>query len=205
MKINNIVRLDKLVYIGANEKFKTRIIIERLPDKEYQERQRKANAKAKKNGTKISKDNKAKMGMNIFVTNTDITANKVRPLYTLRWQIELMFKIWKSIGEIDKVKKMKVLRFVASLLTKLIWVVINWHIMRQIVIYFFNEHGIEISPYKLFKTLKGSMNKFREALKNGLTDLISFIDSIVEMSPRNHRSEKKSGMLTWSYDVLRMF
>jgi len=205
MKLNNYIRIDRIVYIGKKEKFETRMIIERLPDAEYQERLRKANANAKKNKRKISADNKAKMGLNLFVTNTKIPGNKIRLLYTLRWQIELMFKIWKSIGEIDQVKKMKVERFEACLLVKLIWVVINWHIMRRVVIWFFNVHSIEISPYKLFQSFKEGLYDFRDAIMKGVKGMIFFIDTLVRISPRNHRSEKKKDSDNWSYDIIRLF
>ena len=205
MRNDNIIRIDKTVYIGSKEKFETRIIIELLPEKTYRERMRKAKVASKKRGSTMSEDSKAKMGLNIFITNTKISGSEIRLLYTLRWQIELMFKIWKSIGEIDQVKKMKVERFETYLFAKLIWIVVNWQIMRQITISFFNDYDIEISPYKLFKTLKSSTMEFRQALKNGIEKTISFINEIIEISPRNHLSEKKKGSITWSYDIIRMF
>lgn len=205
MKVNNQIRLDKKVYIGSKDKFETRIIIELLPEEMYKERLRKAEKNAKRNGRKISKARKAKMGLNIFITNTDIPAKQIRLLYTLRWQIELMFKIWKSIGEIHEVKKMKVERFEACLFAKLIWIVINWQIMRYIIIYFFNEHKIEISPYKLFKTLKADIIEFRNAIIKGLNNITKFIEENVKICPENHKSEKKKKSLTWSYEIMRMF
>ena len=205
MKANKIIRIDKKVYVGSQEYFETRMVIELLPDDIYNERLRKANKNATKNGKKISDARRAKMGLNIFITNTDIPGKQLRLLYTLRWQIELMFKIWKSIGEIDKVKKMRVERFEACLFAKLIWIVINWQIIRQIVIYFFNEHKIEISPYKLYKTLKASILEFREAVINGFEHVFTFIKYIVKISPENHKSEKKKYSLTWSYEVMRGF
>lgn len=205
MKANSIIRIEKEVYIGSKEKFKTRMIIELLPDEIYKERLRKARNNAKNRQTNISENYKARIGLNIFITNTKIPGKQLRLLYTLRWQIELMFKIWKSIGEIDKVKKMKIERFEACLFAKLIWIALNWQVMRRTVIYFFNEHNIEISPYKLFKTLKDGIYDFRKALLKGLKDVISFIDEIVEISPKNHRSEKKKGTITWSYEVFRLF
>ena len=45
MKVNNIIRLDKKVYIGSKEKFETRIIIELLPEEIYKERLRKTEKK----------------------------------------------------------------------------------------------------------------------------------------------------------------
>jgi len=197
-------RLDKEVYIGVKELFKTRIIIELIPEKIYQERLRKANEKAKKQGRALSKEYQARLRLNLIITNTNIPAEKVRRLYSLRWQIELMFKIWKSIGEIDKVKKMKVERFETSLIAKLIWIALNWEIMRRIVSSFFLEQAIELSPYKLFKTFKSYNNEFREALHSGVYSLINLINTYITISPKNHISEKKKNS-EWSYDIIRMF
>ena len=205
MKRDGTIRIEKQVYVGSKEKFKTRMIIEVVPQRVYQERLRKAKASSAKRKSTISEKRKATLGLTIFITNTDIPINEVRLLYTLRWQIELMFKIWKSIGEIDKVKKMKVERFEACLFAKLIWIALNWQIMRRTVSYFFNCKNIEISPYKLFKTLKASLMEFKQVIVNGINNVISFIDEVMELSPRNHLSEKKKGAITWSYDVLRLF
>jgi len=45
-----------------------------------------------------------------YSTNTsvkDIAKEAVYPLYSLRWQIEIWFTVWKSIFRIHRVKKMK--------------------------------------------------------------------------------------------------
>jgi len=205
LKRDGIIRIEKQVYVGSKERFKTRMIIEVVPQQVYQERLRKAKASSAKRNSTVSEKHKATLGLTIFITNTDTPINEVRLLYTLRWQIELMFKIWKSIGEIDRVKKMKVERFEACLLAKLIWIALNWQIMRRIVGYFFNNKKIEISPYKLFKTLKASLIEFKQAIVSGVDNVISFIDEVMEISPINHLSEKKKNAMTWSYDVLRLF
>ncbi len=205
LKRDGTIRIEKQVYVGSKEKFKTRMIIEVVPQQVYQERLRKAKASSAKRKNTVSEKHKATLGLTIFITNTDTPINEVRLLYTLRWQIELMFKIWKSIGEIDKVKKMKVERFETCLLAKLIWIALNWQIMRRIVSYFFNCKNIEISPYKLYKTLKASLIEFRQAIASGVNNVISFIDEVMEISPINHLSEKKKNAMTWSYDVLRLF
>ena len=205
MRRKKIFRMVKEVYIGKKEKFKTRMIIERLPDAEYQKRIVKAKIAASRKGWNLSDEYKAQQGLNVFITNTEIPANQVRLLYTLRWQIELMFKIWKSIGEINKVKKMKVERFETFLFAKLIWIVVNWQIMRQIIIYFFNEKNVYISPYKLYTTFQARRMKFRRALSEGQEDVIKYIEEIFILSPYYHYSEKKKNSLTWSYDVMKTF
>ncbi len=205
MRAKNSFRIEKQVYIGKKEKFKTRIIIECLPESEYEKRIVKAKRTASRRGRNLSDEFKAQQGLNVFITNTKIPANQIRLLYTLRWQIELMFKIWKSIGEINKVKKMKVERFETFLFAKLIWIVVNWQIMRRILIFFFNEKKVYISPYKLFTTFKARIMKFRITLLQGVENLIEYIEEIFELSPYYHSSEKKKNSVTWSYDVIKTF
>ena len=204
MKIKGLNVIEKDVIIGAKEQLKTRMIIERIPDKNYQERIRTAEKNARKKGYQLTKKYKARQAMNIFTTNTDISHKDIRVLYTLRWQIELMFKIWKSIGEIHQVKKMKVTRFECCLFAKLIWLVLNWDIMRLTVNYYYQEMKIKTSPYKLFRTLKSNNFDFRRALINSEECVLDYILEFVELCSANHSSERKKGSTTWSYDLYEM-
>ncbi len=132
MNKTGIKLFDKIVYVGAKKELKVRMIIEELPIDKIQQRIRKAKKNAKKNGHQLSAVFKAKAHLNIFITNIDeeiLPVSKTRSLYRLRWQIELMFKVWKSIGSIDKVKKMKIERFETYLYSKLLWIMINWEIV----------------------------------------------------------------------------
>ena len=205
MRHNNINRIYNEVYVGSQEKLKTKIIIELLPEQEYQKRILKAKRNMSKKGYTLTDEYKSQLGLNIFITNTEIPANKIRLIYTLRWQIELMFKIWKTVGEIDKVRKMKVERFETYLFAKLLWIALNWQIMRRITGYYFNKKRIFISPNKLYKTLKAKIMKFRTAINEGLENVIEFMNEIFKISPYYHKSEKKKYSITWSYDVMRMF
>lgn len=51
------------------------------------------------------------MGMNVYITNTspeEVTTDYyVHSLYSLPWQIEILFKTWKSFFEIDECKTIK--------------------------------------------------------------------------------------------------
>ena len=58
----------------------------------------------------------------------DIPAEKVRSIYRLRWQIELVFKGWKSHEGLGKVKKVKRERTLMELYAKLIWIVVKTRI-----------------------------------------------------------------------------
>jgi len=204
MKSQNINLTEKEVYIGK-DKFKTRIIIELLPQDKYEQRIRKAKKQAVRKGRQPGKKYLSRIGLNIFMTNAEIESKNVRLLYTIRWQIELMFKIWKSIGEIDKVGKMKVERFETSLYGKLIWIALNWHILWYVIVHYFHKKGINISPYKFYKTLKITLIEHRTAVYSGTKKLSEFISDLIIMSPNNHKSEKKKNSNNWSYEIFDRF
>ncbi|MEP7108478.1 MAG: transposase [Ferruginibacter sp.] len=54
--------------------------------------------------------------------------NKQYALYKIRSQIELVFKVWKSVLKIQLVRKMKSERFRCYLYGKLLWVLLCWDI-----------------------------------------------------------------------------
>ena len=60
--------------------------------------------------------------MNLFITNVktgQLPLEAVLQLYWLRWQIELVFKTWKSIFNLHTVHSMKVERFKCVLYSRL--------------------------------------------------------------------------------------
>jgi len=106
LKAKQINKVEKVVYLGK-EKLKVRLFIYLLPYEEYARRIRKA---TKKNASKtksktLSKEYKSRAALNLFITNSAdsiITLDNAWKIYKLRWQIELLFKIWKSICKIVK-------------------------------------------------------------------------------------------------------
>lgn len=82
------------------------------------------------------------MRYNTFITNvccSILPVAVIRKTYYLRWQIELVFKTWKSFFRIDKIKKVKKERLECQLLAKLLWILINWNLFRTC-----NKHAREI-------------------------------------------------------------
>ena len=122
LKPAETVEIDH-VYIGGREKFKTRLILYKLTRTQLEERLKKQASKEKKKGIKYKEETKELMGINLYITNIpkDIApANIVHEIYSLRWQCEIIFKIWKSIFDIDKLKRVKIERFECSIYGKLI-------------------------------------------------------------------------------------
>jgi len=96
MRQHNIRQSEETVFIGKNQELQVRLFIYLLPEAVYNERMRKANRSAKSKGRQVSKEYKARAGLNLFITSASeelISAETAWQIYTLRWQIELTFKI----------------------------------------------------------------------------------------------------------------
>jgi hypothetical protein len=92
-------RLDEWIVLGAEERLKCRVIALRVPERIAAQRRRKAYKQAQKHGLTPSERHLAWCDWTVFVTNCPedlLTWKEVVVLYRSRWQIELMFKLWKS-------------------------------------------------------------------------------------------------------------
>jgi len=85
--------------LGRKQRLPVRLIARRLPRQEAAQRRRKARKKAKQQGKACTKTYLQLLGWEILVTNlpaADYPPALVFALYGIRWQIELVFKTWKS-------------------------------------------------------------------------------------------------------------
>ena len=98
-------------------------------------------------------------GFTLFITNVPcsvLSSEKVQQYYSLRWQIELLFKIWKSILEIDKIGQLSLFRFEVYLYSRLILLLLCSQILAFVRDLAANDPDIdeEISEWKVFSYLK---------------------------------------------------
>lgn len=91
--------LDRAVWLGGTHRVACRLIALRVPQEVAARRRQKAYQKAQKGGRTPTQEHLEWCNWTILVTNcgTDLlTWQEVVVLYRSRWQIELMFKLWKS-------------------------------------------------------------------------------------------------------------
>ena len=85
--------------MGAYERIPTRLIAVRMPEESVNERRRRAHAAAKKAGYTPSQAYLTLMAWHLFITHGPATVwppTTVAVAYSLRWQVELVFRAWKS-------------------------------------------------------------------------------------------------------------
>jgi len=127
---------EMLISLGkGNETIECRLIAVPVPLQVWEERIRKANIQAKRQGYTLTEEYKSRARFSLFITNVEndkLQTEMVAELYRLRWQIELMFKSWKSLFGIHKVRAVKKSRLECQLLARLLRIVVNWKIYRFI-------------------------------------------------------------------------
>lgn len=155
--------LDKEVYIGQSCKYPVRLI-GNLLDKPAVQRRIVRKKHRKKQLTKEDKDS---CRLNLFITNLPsqmATAEQLYKLYKLRWQVELLFKAFKSIVSLDKVHPMKADRLKCYLYSKLLWIMLSWDICRCVQAKAWAEHGSLLSHYKCFGLLMQQVTALKDKL-----------------------------------------
>ena len=194
MKRGKLLSIYKDVFIGSEEKIPVRLVIELMPDDIYEERMRKIHKLHKKKGYQTSEKYKFLSRFNLFITNVtkEVLPDKViSSLYRMRWQIELIFKIWKSVFGIHHVRKMKYQRWLCLLHFKLLMMIVNWNIIMAQRNYLYRWKGKLLSLNKCFKTLFDNTYRLRETLRLGQRGIVKFIQWANRILNENHWLERK--------------
>jgi hypothetical protein len=91
--------LDVPILLGSAERLPCRLIVLRVPQEVADRRRQKAYEKAQKHGRVPSQEHLDWCDWTLLVTNCPaelLTWKEAVVLYRARWQIELLFKLWKS-------------------------------------------------------------------------------------------------------------
>lgn len=184
--------LDQTVYIGAEEKKEVRLMAWLLSEDEQSRRLANKRARKGKSGSQA-----ALWGMlNVFITNIppeDLTVRQAYELYTIRWQVELMFKVWKSILKLNVVRKMKANRLKCYLYAKLLWILLCWDITATAEPGVWAKQGQLLSPYKCFSILKHRAAEIKGALFSAGDKLREWLAKMIDYFSVYGLKENKKG------------
>lgn len=103
---DNITSGECVLCLGSKQKLPVRVVYYRVPPAIAEERRRKAKKAAKERGKTCSQHHLAWQDWLIFITNVPVdslTVDQIAIVYRLRWQIEILFKVWKQEMDWGKV------------------------------------------------------------------------------------------------------
>ena len=186
----SILEISVCIRIGK-ELVPSRLIISRVDQRTYEKRMHKITQDTKRRSYGVSEAYKTTAALNLFITNVPLkwlATDQVRNTYGLRWQIELIFKTWKSQLQINKVKPVRTQRFQCELMARLIWVLLNWQMYRAIQ----RCMTAKCSTWKFFKTAIRASQKLKQALFEN-DSIERWVRLIIPNASRKYRTEIKQG------------
>ena len=121
-------QVDLPVQVGVTARLPARLLAVRVPQEVADERRRKIRAEAKRKGTTPSAARLAMADWTVFITNAPeklLALEEALVLGRARWQIEVLFKLWKSQGRIDASRSHKPWRILCEVYAKLLAMVVQ--------------------------------------------------------------------------------
>jgi hypothetical protein len=120
--------VDLPVALGAQQRLAARLLALRVPQEVADQRRRRLRATARKRGRTPSAALLAWCDWTLLVTNVPPDLLSLREALVLaraRWQVELLFKLWKSHGHIDESRSGKPWRVLCEVYAKLLAMVVQ--------------------------------------------------------------------------------
>jgi hypothetical protein len=125
--------VDLVVGLGETQRLPARLLAVRVPPAVAEERRRRLRATARKKGRTVSARRLALAAWTMLVTNVPVerlTVHEALVLGRARWQIELLFKLWKSQGHVDESRSGKPWRILCEVYAKLLAMVVqHWLVL----------------------------------------------------------------------------
>ncbi|MEI5926493.1 IS4 family transposase [Bacillus albus] len=186
-------------YVGMTDKVPTRVIVHRLTKEQQQKRLQDQTVREKKKGMKYSTRSKRLSGINVYMTNTPtdiVLMGQVHDWYSLRWQIEILFKTWKSFFQIHQCKKIKPERWECHLYGQLIAILLCSSIMFQMQQLLLMKKKRELSEYKAIYMIRDYFLLLFQAIQKNTQELSKVLYRLFNLLQQNgrksHRYEKKT-------------
>ena len=124
--------VDIPILMGANYRLDARLMGVRVPKKVAAQRRRRLKEWARKKTSQPTKSRLALCDWTLLVTNVPadmLCVEEALVLARARWQIELLFKLWKQHGQIDEWRTTNPFRILCELYAKLVAMVIQHWIL----------------------------------------------------------------------------
>jgi hypothetical protein len=155
------------IFLGAKERVACRLLASRVPEPIVNIRRRNANKKAKKKGYTPSKAHLVLLAWNLFITNVPHTIWKMEAVfkvYPLRWQIELIFKSWKSYLHLASIKTKKEDTTLCYLYGRMLLIVLTYALYPQMRATVWMKKKRELSVLKVVRHFQASADRWMHAI-----------------------------------------
>jgi hypothetical protein len=184
------------VFIGKDKKIPTRLVVQLIPEDVYEERIRKNKKENLKKGCQMRAEYAHRQHFNCYITNIEkgiLPPLAIRNIYRLRWQIELVFKQWKSTYKIDKTHQMKYERWITLFYARLLLMLIHWQIYHITKMAKYTSENKLLSLAKCFIGLQSKAYKITALLAKGIAKIKDTVKELINFIATNNDLETKKG------------
>ena len=179
--------------IGAEEQLPCRVLVAKLPPEVADRRRQKAREAARRKGRTLSPRHLELLGWNIYITNVPaslLTLPQVLVMYAVRWQIELIFKVWKSQWAVDRVMGRRRERILTEIYAKLIGIVVTHFLIAP-----FRTVDRELSPVKIQRIVRRYALRLAQSL-NSREQLVTILNKLIARCLKSARKDKRRKRLS---------
>lgn len=179
--------LEKPVFLGMRERVATRLIAVRMPEAVVNKRRRQARRQAKKRGDTPSQAHLSLLAWNLFITNvpsTVWTPQTVCTAYALRWQVELVFKSWKSHLHLATLTTKTADSTLCYLYGRMLLILLTYALCSPLRARLWEQNRRELSLLKLVRHLQAGAEYWLHALFKSEAALQLFLYQIYTSAER---------------------
>ena len=179
--------LEKAVFLGAREHVAARLIAVRMPEAIVNERRRQARKTAKKRGYTPSHAHLTLLAWNLFVTNVPGTVwapQTVCKAYPIRWQVELIFKSWKSYLQLATLPTKTATTPLCYLYGRLLLILLNYALCPALRAALWAQKRRELSVLKLVRHFQAVADQWFQMLFQSPLALRRFLHQVCATAQR---------------------
>ena len=187
-------RLRKAIRIGKRKQLPGYLIAQRLSEAEANKRRRSIRYRAKRKAQTPSKTLLRLAGWNLYITNIEphqLTPKQIGVVARIRWQIELMFKSFKSVGKLTVSRSQKPYRILAEIYAKLIALLIEHTLMVAV-----GYRHIHHSFIKTAKHIAGYARLIAVSFHHAKTELLKTLKNIKRAFEKGGTFQRPTGKNT---------
>lgn len=210
VKNKSSIDVDVFISGNSNKKIEVRLVGIKLPENVYNEKIRKARKATK--GT-LSAETLERLKWIILITNVErdiLDVKTLCELYRIRWQIELIFKTWKSYFCLQKMNNIGKHYLDCLIYGKLIMITLMNCLFSHMFYYIYKLENRELSYMRFMKNICEELDKFVWFFINEInfTTLLERIMQVIKSSLIEKRKRKTTEQAISNFDlpedVLRM-
>jgi len=170
--------IDQPIQLGVAHRLPCRLLAVRVPQAVADQRRRRLQAEGRRRGKTVTQRCLALADWTVLLTNLPpdkLSVHEAFVLARLRWQIELLFKLWKSEGHLDETRAERPARVQCEVYAKLLALICAHWLM---LVSCWSERSS--SPTRLMRTIRTHGQLLVEALGGSVGDIERVLDDLVQ-------------------------